>query len=49
MAIMRPILLDWSIRRAHLQEVTRDDVLPHLARRKGDQWLTTMLALDRRS
>ncbi|MFJ2778131.1 hypothetical protein [Kitasatospora sp. NPDC087315] len=42
---LRPALLEWSNRYDHLREVTRDDVLAHLATVHGSQRRHTLVAL----
>jgi integrase len=41
----RPALLTWSHTYDHLREVTRDDVLGHLAQLRGDARMTALVAL----
>ncbi|CAN3978409.1 hypothetical protein KPATCC21470_1032 [Kitasatospora purpeofusca] len=42
---LRPLLLEWSSRYDHLREVTREDVLAHLATVHGSQRKHTLVAL----
>lgn len=42
---LRPVLLEWSNRYDHLREVTRDDVLAHLATVHGSRRKHTLVAL----
>ncbi|MFF8848101.1 hypothetical protein ACF08N_36335, partial [Streptomyces sp. NPDC015127] len=43
---VRPALLDWSNRYAHLREVTRDDVLAHVKTLHGHQRRDQLVALQ---
>ncbi|MGW2939851.1 hypothetical protein ACWDA7_51305 [Streptomyces sp. NPDC001156] len=42
---IRPVLLEWSTRYDHLREITRDDILAHLATVHGSQRQHTLIAL----
>jgi hypothetical protein len=44
-AALRPVLLDWSTRHAHLREITRDAVIDHIRQLRGHRRGTTMTAL----